>query len=255
MTLARASQCRRGCAVDASQYALGCDRAPRQNQFVADRLDKWYVWLTAVISAEIHSMHLHRRVWLEVRSILERNDALPPSYWWIFMADTYAVTQGVAVRRQVDNRKDVISLARLLIDIRGHPTLLSRDYFLSRFDPNDADKLAWAESFWAEAFAGKIGNYLDPAIPKADLSAIVAAAENVKDFVDAMVAHRGQSAFPTGPELMLSEVHEAIDTLGATYRKYYGLITGYTTPKLVPELPDDWIAVFRHPWIAPPDQP
>ena len=69
-----------------------------------------------------------------------------------------------------------------------------------------------------------------------------------------MVTYRGQSAFPTGPELMLSELHDAIDTLGATYRKYYGLITGYTTPKLVQELPDDWIAVFRHAF-APPDQP
>ena len=92
-------------------------------------------------------MHLHRRVWIELRSILESNNALPPSYWWTFMADTYAVTQAVAVRRQVDNRKHVISLARLLIDIRGHSTLLSRRYFLSRFDPGDADKLAWAESY------------------------------------------------------------------------------------------------------------
>jgi hypothetical protein len=75
----------------------------------------------------------------------------------------------------------------------------------------------------------------------------------VKGFVDVVVAHLGESALPTGPELMLSEVHTAIDILGAVYRKYYGLITGHTRPELIPTLPADWTDVFRQPWLSLPD--
>jgi hypothetical protein len=134
---------------------------------MSGHLDKWWFWVTSVISVQMHWMHLHRRVWLDLQEILARNESLPPSYWWVFMSDSYGVTQAVAVRRQVDRRRDVVSLARLLIDVKAHSDLLTEQYFSSRFDQSDAAKMAWAANHWRSSFAGNSGNHLDPAYRKA----------------------------------------------------------------------------------------
>jgi hypothetical protein len=64
---------------------------------VADqRIEKWTRWIDGVIKNNVLAMHLHRHAWREVAEILERNPGLPESYWWEFMLDTYATTQGIA---------------------------------------------------------------------------------------------------------------------------------------------------------------
>lgn len=217
-----------------------------------DRLDKWFVWLDSHIRPEIYSMHLHRHVWLETQAILKANETLPESYWWEFMGDTYAVTQAVALRRQVDTRRDVISLARLLMGIRKGVQLFSHEYFISRFDA-EPTAVARGEQAWRETFAGKVGDHLDPAIPKADLAALQTAAEAAKDFVDDHLAHRSLDAQPALVTVTLTELHYAIDVVGATYRKYFGLMTGAMLLRLTPVIQGDWQAVFRQPWMTPPD--
>jgi hypothetical protein len=62
-------------------------------------------------------MHLRRSAWREVTEIIARNGALPDSYWWEFMLDTYLITQALAVRRQADLHKDVASLAKPLDEL------------------------------------------------------------------------------------------------------------------------------------------
>ncbi len=43
----------------------------------------------------------------------------------------YAASQGLAIRRLVDRRRDVISLHRLLLDIKRHRSLLTREIYVS----------------------------------------------------------------------------------------------------------------------------
>jgi hypothetical protein len=164
-----------------------------------ERLDTWYVWLDSHIRPEVYGLHLHRHVWLETQAMLRANPDLPESYWWEFMGDTYAVTQAVALRRQVDTRRDVISLARLLMQMQRGARVLSRGYFLSRYG-TDTNMIALGEETWADTFAGDAGEHLDPAIPNADLDTLVTAAAAVKDFVDDHLAHRSLDAQPVADD-------------------------------------------------------
>jgi hypothetical protein len=87
----------------------------------------------------------------------------------------------------------VISLARLLMQMRRGARVLSRVYFLSRYG-TDTNMIALGEQTWADTFAGDAGEHLDPAIPNADLDTLVTAAAAVKDFVDDHLAHRSLDA-------------------------------------------------------------
>jgi hypothetical protein len=138
----------------------------------------WWVWLSTHIRPEVYGMHLHRHVWQETQSVLRANPALPESYWWDFLAETYAVTQTIALRRQVDTRRGTISLVRLLDRIARHARLVTRDYFLSHYG-DDRRAVVLGEQHWEETFAGRVEDHLDSAIPRADLAALTAAVSEV----------------------------------------------------------------------------
>ena len=94
------------------------------------RIAKWLRWLDDEIKPEVITMNLHRHVWREVRGIVERNGSLPPSYWFEFSSDTYATTQAVAIRRQAEVDSRVISLGRLIDEIGGDATRLTRKFWV-----------------------------------------------------------------------------------------------------------------------------
>jgi hypothetical protein len=73
------------------------------------RVDKWAGWLEERIRPDVITMHWNRAVYREVGEIVRANTSLPPSGFFTFLADTYATTQSVAVRRQseVDSRAHV----------------------------------------------------------------------------------------------------------------------------------------------------
>src|SRR3954447_24957129 len=95
------------------------------------RVQKWSNWIDGPIKNNVLSMHLHRHAWREVAGMLEgREEELPVSYWGEFMLDTYATTQAVAVRRQVEVNDDAASLARVVRELRDDPTRVTRECWL-----------------------------------------------------------------------------------------------------------------------------
>jgi hypothetical protein len=69
----------------------------------------------------------------------------------------YAATQGLSIRRLVDTTKSVISLRRLLIDIKNNLHLLTRENYVSGGGlPFDPDR-AWQEHMAGGAIGGILG--------------------------------------------------------------------------------------------------
>src|SRR5947208_2172639 len=131
------------------------------------------------MKVEILSMHLYRDTWEQVQQITKNHGALPDSYWWEFMGDIYAVTQAVAVRRQVDTHKDVASLGKLISEIADDPVRITREFWLGLWDINDRFKGIAAERAWAQQYGGEVGDHLDPAIPANDLDEMFVASSQV----------------------------------------------------------------------------
>jgi hypothetical protein len=196
-------------------------------------------------------MHLQRDAWQTVSAMLEQNPQLPESYWWELMLDTYATTQAVAVRRQADLRADVVSLARLIAEIHDNVERLTKDWWLGLWgSPSHQIERFEAERQWGEHFGRDVGTHLDPAIPTTDAETLKAAAHCVRHYVNKHVAHADEvESSEPNVTLQVSDVHEAIETIGVLFRRYSSLLTCSTYMTLVPAIQHDWLAAFRVPWM------
>jgi hypothetical protein len=146
---------------------------------------------------------------------------------------------------QADVRKDTVSLARLLDQIRGKPQRLTRDGFVERFDPDD---IRAGFATWSRLLAGRVRDYVDPALVKADLDELRAAAEQAKDWADKRVAHTGREQVAKPPTL--GELDGAIDTIGRVFERYNLLLLGSSYHHLAPPgVREDLDALFRQAWV------
>jgi hypothetical protein len=213
------------------------------------RIEKWRGWIDGQIKDEVLTMHLHRDTWTQTQAIIAANPGLPESYWWEFMGDTYAVTQAVAVRRQVDIHKDVASLGKLVSELADEPQILTQAFWVGLWDAKDPIDVAFAERAWREQFGGETVKHLDPAIPREDLANAEKLASGVKRYVDRHLAHSDRSPVPASSLPTLADVHAVIDLLGHLFKKYYNLLTAASWGTLIPVLQHDWKAAFREPWI------
>jgi hypothetical protein len=216
-----------------------------------ERVEKWRRWIDGQMKPEILTMHLYRDTWQQVQEIIRVNGSLPDSYWWEFMRETYAVTQAVAVRRQIDKHRDVATLGKLISEITEDAALVTRDSWLGLWDQDDPIDVRFAQRKWDEHFGGSIGEHLDPAIPMSDLVALESASNSVKRYVDRHLAHSDTHPIPAADLPTVSDMHEVIDQIGFFYNKYTYLLKAATWGTLVPVMQHDWKAAFRQPWISP----
>jgi hypothetical protein len=201
------------------------------------------------ISSEVVEMHHNRNVYRTVIKIAVEHGGLPASAFFNFLNATYGVTQVPAVRRQTDNRKDVVSLNRLLMGIKDKPERLTRDGFVERYDPDDVNA---GFATWSSLFPGR--EYVDPGLVKADLGELRTAAEQAKQWVDDRVAHTARVAHTGRARVVKPPTHgeldNAIDTIGHVFQRYNLLLRGSSYLSLAPEgVPDDLDALFRQAWV------
>jgi hypothetical protein len=214
------------------------------------RVEKWRRWLEDTIRSEVLTVWWHRDVYRRVAQITqEREPHLPASHFFDQLSSTYATSQAAAIRRQTDRDPRVISLARLLVEIRGDPGRLSRERFVSQYD---VDQQTRADSSFSEMFAGNAGDHVDRDLVAADLDNLLVRAKEVVEYVNRHVAHadaRRMTNLPT-----FAELNGAIDAIGEAFKKYVLLVTVESYATLVPVPQYDWEAVFREPWILPAEQ-
>lgn len=237
------------------------------------RVEVWERWLDKGIANDVYLMHLERFAWQRIHEIIGENEKLKTtsSYFWEWLFDIYTKAQAGAVRRQADERGDVASLGRLLVEIKGSPELLTRDWYLEHWGKDESydedDKAYWkraGEEEWAKTFGGAVGDHIDPAVVGADLTELRQGSKKVKVYVNKHVAHFDEGGInerPAAPgkkeiELpTLNEVHHAIDLIGRLFRKYHALFTAADVIELTPVLQHDWEAVFRMQWLPDRELP
>jgi hypothetical protein len=56
---------------------------------------------------------------------------------------------------------------------------------------------------------------------------------------------------PAYEQPSLGDAHDAVDVLGAVYRRYMCLMNGLESAVLLPRFDHDWKAVFRSSWATP----
>ena len=69
----------------------------------------------------------------------------------------------------------------------------------------------------------------------------------VSRHVDRHIAHSDLDPAPVTPKF--SDLDGAIDVVGHLFKKYANLLTAGTWVDLKPTPQDDWLAIFRVPWM------
>ncbi len=207
------------------------------------QFDQWNQWLSAIY-VDIQQALINRHIFKETMAVIEANPKIQSDdtfYSWMRMV--YSQAAVVAVRRQIDQRDDVASMARLLTEISRSPSVLSREKFVSLYTnmPPEMGHRGF------DKFAGAGEPNINASLVEKDLQELRAKAASVKLFSHKRVAHYDQKAFDAVPTW--KELDECLDLLETLLKKYLLLFRAESHVQIVPVWQYDWKEIFRAPWI------
>jgi len=190
------------------------------------RLTKWILWINEIRSDTenmLLNMEIHRQYLEIVR--LNKEIQSPPDFheWTMRNYGSYIV---MAIRRQLDNDSDVVSLRRLLSEMKRFPQVLSKQWFRSLYKSATETIHIPLESFADGDFEENAGNM---------------------EHFDPSIAHRTK----VKTIITFSEINKFLDEFESIVKKYVLLLTASGYSSLIPVPQYDWLTIFTKAWIKP----
>jgi hypothetical protein len=198
-----------------------------------------------VILQETMSLVHERTMYLKILQIIRTNPKLPRrSVVYAWLAKVHAQSATSSVRRIRDETKGTVSLWRLLNEIAGNPTEITRLWCISQYASAAMQFRANRIFDW---FAGKGDTHVRSVVIRRDQDFLKARVERIKDFVDEHVAHRALAATRPPTFAALDVGITGIQKLVSRY----GLLLRQATQlgKFEPVIQENWKEIFRIPWI------
>lgn len=212
--------------------------------------NRWADWLgrdprPGTIYKDVVDMMAARQIWEGFNAIVGRAPDQARKYgtFHSWFHASYLRSQGLAIRRQVEVRNDVVSLGRLLDRIAKAPRVLSRNRYLAELHPDDH---RMGNEFF-DALTSPGAKAIDPQLPRRELKHLQDESRRIKVWVDKEVAHYDPKTGTFSQELTFGDIHQAIDLIFSTMNRYMQLIHGTTIAPSVTMPP--WPAVFRVAWL------
>jgi hypothetical protein len=216
--------------------------------------NKWVEWLgdgtmPGTISKDVVDMRAARRVWEGLQTIVgvAPDEAKKYGTFHSWANGNYIRSQGLAVRRQVEVRDDVVSLGRLLDRIAKSPNVISRKRYLAQLHPTTPEM---GNEFF-DALVGPGAQAIDQATPLGHFQHLQQETAKVKKWVDKEVAHYDRRTGQFSQQLTFGDVHQGLDAIFRVLNHYNRLLLGSTTSGSVTM--DPWEAVFKFAWIPDHD--
>jgi hypothetical protein len=176
---------------------------------------KWETWLER-IGEDLLDLAVCTHIYRELTKIVVNNpDLQVPSTYWYFQHLTYEHYAVAAVRRQVKDKDDSISLARLLRELANQP------------------------NFAVHA--------IETQAVTADLERLKASLSELEHAADRRVAHLDKRPPPERPEEL--KVYEAVDALLDVFQRYRIVILDGPWDFNLPASAGNWRSLFKRPWI------
>ncbi len=214
----------------------------------------WAAWLgnepkPGTIYKDVVDMMAARQLWEGFNAVVGEAPENAKRYgtFHSWFNTSYVESQGLAIRRQVEVRDDVVSLGRLLDRIAKAPSVLSRERYLARLHPDEDQRLG---NKFFDSLTSPGAEAIDPSIPLADLERLRSGTAKIKTWIDKEVAHYDPEVGRFSEGLTFGDVHGAIDLVFKVLNRYMQLIIGTTISGSV--LMPRWEAIFRVAWL--PDE-
>jgi hypothetical protein len=236
----------------------------RAGEFATPKIRSWREQIET-ISTDLSDLLASRSVIERLRRAIAEN---PRLQGYNFLLDRmfrwYATSTLVMAYRDLDVRADVISMRRLLEDIRKNPGELTRDRFRKlhtgsdviterSVDPESLSAFIMGRSLeeYYTTIADAKGRNLSVDAIAAEIDEIVAAAEDVHKARMTVYAHRS-AAGPALNEISLASIHNLVDVLDRVVNKYRKVLL--YEPFLDGHTPVDqtnWPEILTFAWILP----
>jgi hypothetical protein len=208
-------------------------------------VDRWRHDIT-VIAGDVTTLYHARSIFRTVNKFIAENEELPRSIFFGYFYSTYAISQAIAIRRLVGQRKDSVTLEKLLAEIKRDPERLTRERFLAFYDVDDVGQRTAAHHAWDLLYASTVGDHVDPALVETDRKALVAVAAPMVKYATERIAHTSRE--PMKNRLAFGEIDKAIAAIGPMYAKYARLLNGHATT-LERSTRADLVRLFSMPWV------
>lgn len=221
--------------------------------------DCWACWLgrepsRGTIYHDVVGMRASRQIWERFQAIVggspEEARRFGTFHSWV--NGNYLLCQGLAIRRQVDKRTDVVSLRRLLDEIEANPHVISRARYLAKLHPSD--RRTGEELF--DQLVGPGAVTLEKDKPATDIGRLEEGTRRIVTWVNKEVAHYDPSTGKFSEGLTFGDLHGAVDLIFEIFNYYGQLILGRLVAEKV--VMPRWEQVFRVAWIPDersPDSP
>ena len=214
---------------------------------VNEKLLKWISWV-GEIRKDTEDMLLNKDIYDQYLEMVKTNKKIQsPSDFHVWTSRNYGSYVVMAIRRQLDNDKDVISLKRLLIELKDSPQTLTKQWFRSLYQNASEKTLLPLEAFADSDFKTHAGNieYFDPLIAEADLSKLEVLGKSITRYANKQIAHRTKIK----TKLTFKQINKFLIEFEDIVIRYILLFTasGYTS--LTPVFQYDWLNIFTLVWI------
>jgi hypothetical protein len=210
---------------------------------------KWNDWLS-IIHTDIQWLLTNYYIYKEIHEIVKKNENIQKNnaiFAWMSTVCTDYLVMGI--RRQIDKRKDSISIVRLIEAIKKNPKVIYRKRFVGMYEATPNMVRALPKYFGNRDFdklAGVDREYIDPKILDSDIIGLKLKAEKIKEVANKMIAHIDEDDFKDC--LSQDEIEDCLDYLEALLKKYLSLFRA-TDYDIIPVFQFDWLRVLREPWI------
>lgn len=208
---------------------------------------KWIKWVEE-IRKDTESILINQEIHRQYLDILKSNKEIqsPSDFheWTIRNYGSYVV---MAIRRQLDNDSDVISLKRLLIELKQTPQLITKQWFRTLYIKPTNNILLFTEAYADSDFEAYAGhkNYFDPLIAESDLKKLETLGKIITRYANKQIAHRTNIKVT----ITFSEINNFLKEFESIVTKYVLLFTASSYVSLTPIYQYDWELIFTKAWI------
>lgn len=211
------------------------------------KFQKWLRWIDQ-IKDDTEALFINKAIHERYLEIVKVNpDIQAPSDFHEWTIRNYGSYMVMGIRRQLDTDSDVVSLKRLLEELKDNPGLLTKKWFRTLYSGLEGKMPIPAESFADgdfERHAGKL-EYFDPQIAESDLSKLEELGKNIMTFANKEIAHNTSVKV----SITFNEINAFFKVFEEIVKKYILLFTAAGYDSLTPTWGYDWDEIFTKPWI------
>ncbi|MBI2601289.1 hypothetical protein HYW42_05045 [Candidatus Daviesbacteria bacterium] len=211
------------------------------------KFQKWLKWIEQ-IRDDTESLLINKAIHKRYLEIVKANpDIQSPSDFHEWTVRNYGSYMVMGIRRQLDTDSDVISLRRLLKELKDNPSLLTKKWFRTLYSSLEDKMPIPAESFADgdfERHAGKLEHF-DPKIAEDDLAKLGELGKNIITFANKKLAHNTTVQVT----VTFNEINAFFEEFEKIVMKYILIFTAAGYDSLTPTWGYDWDEVFTKPWV------